>query len=74
MIPRDFTGQRLTALAVLGGLLFTPPLLWLVDHPGRLLGIPVLFLWLFGVWALLILLMALVVERQHPAPPDEPKV
>jgi hypothetical protein len=73
LIPRDFTGQRLTALAGLGGLLLTPPLLWLVDHPGRIFGIPVLYAWIFGVWAMLILLMALAVEWRHPAPPDEPK-
>jgi peptidoglycan/LPS O-acetylase OafA/YrhL len=72
MIPRDFTAQRLTALAALGALLLTPPLIWLVDHPARIAGVPVLYLWAFGVWALLIGLMALVVERRSPAPPTEP--
>jgi hypothetical protein len=64
MIPRDLTGQRLAALALLGWLLLTFPLLSLVNHPVRVLGVPVLYAWLFGAWALLIAAMALVVERR----------
>jgi hypothetical protein len=73
MLPRDLTGQRLAALAVLGWLLLTPPLLALVDHPGRVLGVPVLYAWMFGVWALLILAMAVIVERRGDTPPDGPE-
>jgi hypothetical protein len=59
----NLTGQRLTALAVLGWLLFTHPLLSLFSRPASVLQIPVLYLYLFVTWALLIVLMALVATR-----------
>jgi hypothetical protein len=73
MIPRDLKGQRLAALAVLGWLLLTQPLLSIVDHPARIFGVPVLYAWIFGVWMLLIVLMAVIVERERPAPPSKPE-
>ena len=56
-------GPRLVALFLLGCLLFNYPLLQLVSEPGEVLGIPLLYAYIFAVWALLIALMALVVER-----------
>ena len=56
-------GPRLVALFLLGCLLFNFPLLHLVSMPGEILGIPVLYAYIFAIWALLIALMALVVER-----------
>jgi len=55
--------QRLVALCMLGWVLFNYPLLAVFNVSGSILGIPVLYAYLFLVWALLILLMALVVER-----------
>lgn len=60
-------GQRLAALSLLGALLFNYPLLQLFARDDRLLGIPVLYCYLFCVWAALIGLIALVVERRDPA-------
>ena len=54
--------ERLIALALLGFLLFNYPLLSLFSSDGRVLGIPVLYAYLFTCWALLIALMALAVR------------
>ena len=54
---------RLVALCMAGCLLFNYPILALFNVPGALLGIPVLYAYIFAVWALLIALMALAVER-----------
>jgi hypothetical protein len=57
-------GQRLAALFLLGCLLFNYPLLQLFSRDGALFGIPLLYGYLFGAWAALIALMALVIERR----------
>lgn len=53
--------SRLTALTLLGLLLFSPPLLLLFDQPGRW-GFSLLSLWIFLLWGLLIVLAALILE------------
>jgi hypothetical protein len=63
MANRAVQAQRLVALFVLGWLLFSYPLLSLFNSDGTVLGIPVLYAYLFGVWAALIALMVVVVER-----------
>jgi hypothetical protein len=55
--------ERLVALAFLGLLLFEYPLLSLFSSEGRVLGIPVLFAYLFAAWATVIALIALIVRR-----------
>jgi hypothetical protein len=57
------TGQRLAALCLLGVLLFNYPLLQLFARDGMVLGIPLLYCYVFCAWAVLIGLMALVIER-----------
>ena len=56
-------GERLIALALLGYLLFNYPLLSLFSTDGTLLGVPVLYAYLFASWGLLIGLMALVLRK-----------
>ena len=56
-------GQRLVAVFLLGALLFNYPLLSLFNRAAYVAGIPVLYLYIFGAWALLIGLAALIVER-----------
>lgn len=56
--------ERLLALAILGGLALNFPLLSLFSQEDLILGIPVLFFYLFLIWALFVLLIALVVRRQ----------
>ena len=57
------TGQRLAAIFLMGCILLNYPILSLFTRPARIAGIPLLYVYLFGTWALLIGLMALVIER-----------
>ena len=57
-------GPRMIALCMLGCVLFNFPILALFNVPGTLLGIPVLYAYIFIAWALLIALMAWVVEQR----------
>lgn len=56
-------GPRLLALFAAGCLLMNFPLLSLFDRDLRLGGLPLLPLALFVVWALLIVVLAIVSER-----------
>lgn len=64
MIGPGIKGQRLVALFLLGALLFNYPLLNLFAGGGRILGVPLLYAYVFLAWAVLIALMALVVEKR----------
>ena len=57
-------GQRLVAIFLLGCLLLNDPLLRLFAGPAQILGVPALYVYVFFVWALLIVLMALAVESR----------
>jgi hypothetical protein len=50
---------------MLGCVLFNFPVLALFNVPDKLLGVPVLYAYIFSAWALLIALMAWVVERRE---------
>jgi hypothetical protein len=83
------TNERLTALFLLAVVLFTPPFLGIFNDPARILGVPTLYLYLFAVWATLIAVIAIVVERvdatadqgidsdqdprMEPGPPAQPE-
>jgi hypothetical protein len=56
------TRELLVALFVLGAALLVPPLLSIFNTAARVLGVPVLYLYLFAVWTALIGLVALAVE------------
>ena len=56
-------GPRLVCLFLLGCLLFNYPLLALFNVRGSFLGVPILYAYLFVAWALLIALVAWVMER-----------
>ena len=64
MIRPSLKGQRLVALFLLGFFLLNYPLLNLFASTSQVMGIPVLYAYVFAVWALLIGLMALVVEKR----------
>ena len=56
-------GPRLVCLFLLGCLLFNYPLLALFNVRASLFGVPMLYAYLFVAWALLIALVAWVMER-----------
>lgn len=62
-------GERTIALALLGAVLFSVPVLdsFAADEEHLLFGIPSLYLYLFVAWALLIGLLALVLESSQGA-------
>ena len=51
-------GDRLIALFVLGMLAFSPALLAIFAQDRLVLGVPLLFLYLFGAWVCLVALLA----------------
>jgi hypothetical protein len=59
------TGQRLAAAFLLGCVLFNYPLLSLFNTTGKILDVPLLYIYIFGAWALLIGIMACVIERRR---------
>ncbi len=67
MTRSSMTSERLASLFLLGVLLFNPPLLSIFDFPDYVLGIPVLYIYLFTAWAVLVVLMALTVESAAAA-------
>ena len=56
-------GERLVGLFLLGCLLFNFPLMALFNARVTVFGVPLLYAYLFGAWALLIGLVALIMER-----------
>jgi hypothetical protein len=58
-------GQQLVGVFLLGMLLFNYPLLALFNRAASAFGIPPLYAYIFLSWALVIALLALVVERSR---------
>ena len=56
-------GERLAGLFLLGVLLFNFPLLALFNVRATVLSVPVVYVYLFGAWALLVALVAVIMER-----------
>jgi hypothetical protein len=57
------TGQRLAAIFMMGCVALNYPILFLFARHGDVAGIPLLYAYVFGAWALVIALMALAIER-----------
>ncbi len=57
-------GPRLVGLFLLGCLLFTYPMLALFNVRATVMGVPLLYAYLFAAWALLIVLVAITMERR----------
>ena len=55
---------RLACLFLLGCLLFNYPLLAVFNVGGTVLGVPVLYAYIFAAWALVVALVAAVMERR----------
>lgn len=65
MQEHERRGQRLIALFILGCVLFNYPVLSLFNVATEVFGVPVLYMYIFTAWALLVGLMALVVETRR---------
>ena len=65
MQEHEHKGQRLIALFIFGCLLFNYPVLSLFNVANEAFGVPVLYAYIFAAWALLVGLMALVVESRR---------
>jgi len=63
MIKAILTGQRLVALFLLGWVVVNYPVLSVFDVDRAWFGVPSLYLYVFGVWAVVIALMAWIIER-----------
>ncbi len=59
------TRQRLVGIFLLGLLLLYSPALTLFDRAVEWAGFPVSYLYLFGVWLLLVVLAAITVEADN---------
>jgi len=62
----NLTARRLAALCAVGLLALYPPLLGAFNRPGSLLGIPILPLYLFTVWCVLVLAGWLLTRGDKP--------
>lgn len=60
---KGLAGQRLVAIFFAGAMLLNFPLLALFDRPIEVFGLPLLHLYLFVVWAGLVIAVAWVAER-----------
>ena len=63
MIKATLTGQRLVALFLLGWVLLNYPILSMFDVERAWLGVPAIYLYVFGLWPAVIALMAWIIER-----------
>jgi hypothetical protein len=65
MYRSRLTAQRLAALFLLGCVLFNYPVLALFNRAASVLGVPVLYAWIFAAWLALIAAMAMVIEKRR---------
>lgn len=59
----DPVGQRMIAVCMAGCVLFNYPILALFNVRATLFGVPLLYAYIFIAWALVVLVMARVVDR-----------
>ena len=63
MLPAEKRKERLVALVIAAAVALNYPLLYLFSGEWLLFGIPVLYLYLFTMWAIIIGVVALITER-----------
>lgn len=59
-----FKAQRLVAVCMLGVVLFNYPILAIFNVDATIVGIPVLYAYIFTAWSLMIAGMAYVIETK----------
>lgn len=68
--PRVQSAAVLVPLAAL--FLLMPPFVLLFATPRMVFGVPLIVLYIFGVWALLVVATLLLARRLAPPPPPGP--
>ncbi len=68
MTPDRLKHRRLAGVFLLGWVLFNYPVLSLFNRHTTLLGIPLLYAYVFGAWTLVILLIMLCVRFSRRPP------
>jgi len=63
MTPDNRKSKRLVALFLFGFVLLNYPILSLLNLDITVFGIPLVYLYIFGIWGLLIFLSALAMSR-----------
>ena len=69
MTPESLKGRRLVGLFLLGCVLFNYPIISLFNINVYWFGIPVLYLYVFGTWFVIILLIIFVTKFNIKVPP-----
>ena len=64
--------ERLIGLFLVGAIGFSPPVLTLLNKPILVAGVPLLYLYLFALWLLLVVLAAIVVRQLVPSAETKP--
>jgi uncharacterized BrkB/YihY/UPF0761 family membrane protein len=65
MTPENIKNKRLFCLFILGCSLFNYPIISLFNHEILIFGVPLLFVFLFFSWVLIIIAMV-AITRMHP--------
>lgn len=69
--------ERLIVLLIIGFIFLNYPLLSLFSKVRLMFGIPVLYLYIFTVWTIFIVCMAVILEKKTLpkmlSPPDKPE-
>ncbi len=63
MASYDQLNERAFFLPVIAVILLTPPFLLLFNHMADLMGMPVLYLYAFGIWTALLIAGKLLSDR-----------
>jgi len=63
MTPDNRKSKRLVALFLFGFVLLNYPILSLLNLDITIFGLPLVYIYIFGIWGLLIFLSALVMSR-----------
>ena len=57
--------KRLVALFLLGAVFFNYPLISIFNHKSYVLGFPVLYLYIFSLWLIMIIIMIVITTRRN---------
>lgn len=62
IMKKEIKAQRLVSISILFGILFSFPVISIFNFPELVAGIPLLYLYIFSVWILLIVVLFLMLK------------